>query len=55
MYCLRVNSDKLPEEIKKYSSKISMLEGVGIGKNDLFVVGDWGVDSVKIVKGIKAV
>jgi len=54
IYCIQINSDKGIEEIKKYHSKIYSLVAVP-GRPDIFVVTDAGVDSVRIIKGIKAV
>jgi len=54
LYCIQINSDKAIEELKKYQSKIHSLVGVP-GRPDIFVVTDAGVDSIRIIKGIKAV
>lgn len=53
-YCLQINSDKGIEEIKKYTCRIHQIIAVP-NRNDLFVVTDQGVDSIKIIKGIKVV
>lgn len=54
IYCIEINSDKGIEELKKYQTKIHGLVSVP-GRSDLFVITDAGVDSIKIIKGIKAV
>jgi hypothetical protein len=54
LYCIQINSDKAIDELKKYNTKIHDLIAVP-GRSDLFVITDQGVDSIKIIKGIKAV
>ncbi len=54
LYCIQINSDKTIEELKKYQSKIHSLIAVP-GRPDIFVITDQGVDSIRIIKGIKAV
>ena len=54
LYCIQINSDKGIEELKKYNTKIHHLVAVN-GRSDIFVITDAGVDSIKIIKGIKAV
>ena len=54
LYCIQINSDKGIQELKKYNTKIHKLITVH-GRSDIFVITDAGVDSVRIIKGIKAV
>lgn len=54
LYCIQINSDKTIEELKKYQSKIHSLVAVP-GRPDIFVITDQGIDSIRIVRGIKAV
>lgn len=54
LYCIQINSDKGIEQLKKYQTKIHSLISVP-GRPDIFVITDAGVDSIRIIKGIKAV
>ena len=54
LYCIQINSDKAIEELRKYNTRIHALLSVP-GRPDIFVITDQGVDSIKIIKGIKAV